>query len=60
VDVVFEASFERDRRRIRDKSVLRRVQEVIEQLKGAASLNEIASVVKMQGYASYYRIRLAP
>jgi mRNA interferase RelE/StbE len=58
VNIVYEASFARDLQRIRDKQLLRRVQQVIEALKAAATWTDLQDVKKMQGYDTLYRIRL--
>jgi len=58
VKVSFEASFARDLRGIRDKALLKRVEQVIAEVKAATALSEIKSLIKMRGYATFYRIRL--
>ena len=56
--VSFEASFARDLRGIRDKALLKRVEQVIGEVKAATALSEIKSLIKMRGSATFYRIRL--
>ena len=56
--VSFEASFARDLKGIRDKTLLKRVEEVIAEVKAAATLSEIKHLSKMRGYAALYRLRL--
>jgi len=58
VNVTFEASFARDLKRLRNKSLLRQVQQLIEQVKAASTLSEIHNLKKMQGYETLYRVRL--
>jgi mRNA interferase RelE/StbE len=58
VKASFEASFARDLKGIRDKSVLMRVEQVIAEVKTATALSEIKSLSKMRGFATFYRIRL--
>jgi mRNA interferase RelE/StbE len=58
MDVVFEASFARDLKRIKSKSLLSQVQEVIDEIKAAALLSDVHNLKKMQGYETFYRIRL--
>jgi mRNA interferase RelE/StbE len=58
VKVAFEASFARDLKGIRDKTLLQRVEQVIAEVKTAAALNEIVHLSKMSGYATFYRLRL--
>ena len=56
--VSFEASFARDLKGIKDKALLKRVEQVIAEVKAAATLSEIKSLIKMRGYVTFYRIRL--
>jgi mRNA interferase RelE/StbE len=58
VRVSFEASFARDLKGIKDKALLRRVEQVIAEVKATTALSEIKNLVKMRGYATFYRIRL--
>jgi mRNA interferase RelE/StbE len=58
VDVLYEASFARDLRRVRDKQLLQRVQEATALVRAANNLTDIQNLKKMQGYDAYYRIRL--
>jgi mRNA interferase RelE/StbE len=58
VKVAFEASFARDLKRIRDKQLLERVHQVIEFVKEAPTTGAVTELRKMQGYDTFYRIRL--
>jgi mRNA interferase RelE/StbE len=58
VNVVFERSFSRDLKRIKDAVLLKRVKEVIEAVQAAETLDDVQSVRKMRGYEQFYRIRL--
>jgi mRNA interferase RelE/StbE len=58
VKVSFEASFARDLRDIRDEALLKRVEQAIAEVKTATALSEIKGLIKMRGYATFYRIRL--
>ena len=58
MNVAFEASFARDLKHIRDKHLLRRVQQVIEAIKAAPGISTVQDLEKMQGYDTFYRIRL--
>ena len=58
MNVKFEASFARDLKRIKDRRLLRRVQKAIEKIKAAPGLDEIRDLKKMQGYDTFYRVRL--
>jgi len=58
VKVSFEASFARDLKRLKDKELLERVKQIVEEVKAAAGLSDIKNLSKMRGYATFYRIRL--
>jgi mRNA interferase RelE/StbE len=58
VNIAFEASFARDLKRIKNKSLLQQVQHIIDQVKAAPALDDVSSLKKMQGYETFYRIRL--
>ncbi len=54
----FRASFSRDLRKIRDKTLLNRVRKAIEEVETANALEEISHLKKLRGNPHYYRIRL--
>ena len=56
--VLFEKSFGRDLKKIKDKRLRNQIQEAIDQVKSAASSNDVADLKKMQGFDTYYRIRV--
>ncbi len=58
MDVLFEASFAKDLKRIKDKQLLQRVQKVIQSIKAAHELGDVQNLKKMQGHDGYYRVRL--
>jgi mRNA interferase RelE/StbE len=58
LDVVFEASFARDLRRIREKQLRQRAKDVINEVKDASDISQVRSLKKLQGWDTYYRIRL--
>ena len=58
MDVLFEASFAKDLKRIRDKQMLQRIQQTIAQVKQTDNLIEVHNLKKMQGYSTFYRVRL--
>jgi len=58
VKTVFRKSFERDLKKIRDRSVLNRIKQVIEKVEAAGSLQEINGLKKMSGTSNFYRIRI--
>lgn len=54
----FEASFAKDLKNIRDKPLLKRIEQIIVEVKAAIVLSEIKHLSKMRGHTSFYRIRL--
>jgi mRNA interferase RelE/StbE len=58
VKVSFEASFARDLKGIKDKILLKRIDQVIEEVKMATALSEVHHLSKMRGYETLYRLRL--
>ncbi|NOH03175.1 MAG: type II toxin-antitoxin system RelE/ParE family toxin [Chloroflexi bacterium] len=59
MEILFEKSFGRDLKKIKDKRLLKQVQEAIDQVKSAASINEMPNLKKLQGFETYYRIKIA-
>jgi mRNA interferase RelE/StbE len=58
VKVKFESKFEKDLRNVKDKKLLSKVKETILDCKYAQNLNEIKNLKKLQGYETFYRIRI--
>jgi mRNA interferase RelE/StbE len=58
LNLEFKASFVRDLKKIKDKNLKGRVQEVIEAFEQAHSLQEIENVKKLKGNDRYYRVRI--
>jgi mRNA interferase RelE/StbE len=56
--IIFKQSLASDLKRVRNKSLLRKVRDVIEQIELAPSLNEIGDVRKISDSKVYYRIRI--
>ena len=56
--IKFESRFEKDLRKIKDKKVLSELKQIIIQCKTTANLSEINHIKKLQGYDTFYRIRL--
>jgi mRNA interferase RelE/StbE len=59
VKVVFRQSFERDLKKIKDRSMLDRVRQVIELIEAADNLQGMPNVKKLTGSKSFFRILLA-
>lgn len=56
--VEFKRSFTKDLRGIKDKGLLKRVKETIEEVEQARSFPEIQGVRKLRSEDRYYRIRI--
>lgn len=56
--VQFERSFAKDLKAVDDRTVLRRVQSLIEQLESSTRLQDIAQVKALEGERGYYRVRV--
>jgi len=57
VNVRYEKSFAKDLGNIREKSLLKRVKHVIDEVKNADNIQEISSLKKLKGYETFYRIK---
>ena len=55
----FRESFARDLGALRNKKLLKRVRDVIENVEQAGSLNELPHLKKLKGEKNYYRLRIA-
>jgi mRNA interferase RelE/StbE len=58
VKVRIEKSFDRDADTIRDKKMLRRLWELLSMLEKADTIYNMPHAKKIEGYGSYYRIRV--
>ena len=56
--VRFESKFAKDLRSIRDTKLLAKIKEMIDECKAAESLTELKNIKKLQGYDTFYRIRI--
>jgi mRNA interferase RelE/StbE len=54
----FTESFLKDLRNVRDKGLLRRVKELIENVEQAPNLGELNNIKKLKGGGHYYRVRM--
>ncbi len=54
----FRKSFTRDLKKIKDREILRRVQEAVEEVETSEDLRGIGNLKKMSGTTSFYRIRI--
>lgn len=53
-----ERSFGRDVDRINDKKILRKLRSFISAIEEAASISDILHIKKIEGYDSFYRIKI--
>lgn len=56
--VEFRSSFARDLRKVKDQDLKKKIQEIIEHVEQAQSLQEVTNVKKLRGSDRYYRIRI--
>lgn len=56
--VIFDKSFLKSIRKIKDSDIKKRLEVVIAEVEGAKSFRDITNVKKMQGFDSFYRIRM--
>ena len=55
--VRYEASFAKDLKSIREKTLLDKIKNVIEEVKIADNINKINNLKKIKGYDTFYRIK---
>jgi mRNA interferase RelE/StbE len=58
MEIKIDKSFQKDTRRIKDKSVLQKIANTIANIQRAQSLEEIKHLRKIRGTSSMYRIRI--
>ena len=56
--VKYESKFAKDLRSIRDTKLLAKIKEIIDECKVAENLTELKNIKKLQGYETFYRIRI--
>jgi mRNA interferase RelE/StbE len=54
----FRKSFTRDLKKIKDREVLRRVRQVIDEVEAVDNLSALGNLKKIIGTANFYRIRI--
>jgi mRNA interferase RelE/StbE len=54
----FKESFAKDLRQVQDKGLLARIQQVVQSVENAGTLDEVPHLRKLQGGGRYYRIRI--
>ena len=58
MNVLFDASFEKSLRKLKNKDVQQNILEVILSLEQAVNLRDVPNVKKMEGFKTYYRVKL--
>ncbi len=56
--VKFESTFQKDLTKINDKKILQKLKSIILNCKEAEGVNEIENLKKLQGYKTFYRLRI--
>jgi mRNA interferase RelE/StbE len=56
--VRFKASFAKDLRALKDKTLLEQIKELIVNIESAQSLAEVSNVKKLHGGGGFYRVRI--
>lgn len=59
MNVKYEKSFAKDLKNVKEKNLLKRVKEVIDEVKKADSLKELSNLTKLKGYDNFYRIKFS-
>ena len=58
MNLLFDESFEKSVKKLKDKKVKIRVIDLIETFQEAENIAEVPNIKKMQGFQSFYRVRL--
>ncbi|MEB3215143.1 MAG: type II toxin-antitoxin system RelE/ParE family toxin [Nostocales cyanobacterium 94392] len=58
MNVEFRKSFEKDLSKIRDETLLQKIQAVIEEVENAENLLDVKNIKKLKADSDYYRIRI--
>ncbi|MGQ9688294.1 MAG: type II toxin-antitoxin system RelE family toxin [Desulfobaccales bacterium] len=58
MNLIFKKSFAKDLKKIRDKSVLGRLRELIQEMETTANLQDIGGLQKISRESAHYRLRL--
>lgn len=57
--ILFEESFAKDLKRIKDRKILNRLSLIIQEVKDATKIAKIRNLQKLKGYDSYFRIKVS-
>lgn len=58
MQILYEKSFYKDIAKLTDKSINKKLLEIIQLLKKQNDIHRLNSIKKMSGYTNYYRIRI--
>jgi mRNA interferase RelE/StbE len=58
VKVRIDKSFDKDIDRIMDKKILKRLQSLISEMEEAETIQSLTSLKKIEGYRSFYRLKM--
>ncbi|MBM3125621.1 MAG: type II toxin-antitoxin system RelE/ParE family toxin [Chloroflexi bacterium] len=58
MQILFERSFSRDLKKIKDKHILDQINKAIEEVEAAASPSDLPRLRKLEGFDTYFRIRV--
>ncbi len=58
MNISFDRSFYKRLVKIRDKTILNKVKEIIEEVQSADRVGDISNIKKMEGFKTFYRIRV--
>lgn len=56
--VEFDESFAKSILKIKNKSISQKIEKLIDEIENAATLSEIRQIKKLQGFKTFYRIRI--
>jgi mRNA interferase RelE/StbE len=58
MEIIFDRSFSKSLNKLTDKGIRNKVEQIIFQVEAANSLSDVANAKKMQGFKTFYRIRI--
>lgn len=58
MNVEFDKSFNKALKKLKDKSIFPKIEEIIEDCEQAVSIQKIPKIKKLKGFSNFYRIRL--
>jgi len=58
MEIIFDRSFSKSLNKLTDQDIKAKIEQVIIEAEAADSLIDIANIKKMQGFKSFYRIRV--